>query len=128
MSFLPPYPCLQYCSWLIFFSMFLFATMLMIVFSYFMLMDIMLVVLQLHSSTIIIIICASTHGIVFLFSMLLILPPNFVVQKEVVGDLHVVACVVFVTTNINISFRCKFFFLFFVSVLDFCFLDFFKKI
>jgi hypothetical protein len=75
-------------------------------------MDIMLVVLQLHSSTIIIIICASTHGIVFLSYMLLVLPPSFVVQKEVVGDLHIVVCLVFVTTNINISFQSKFFFSF----------------
>ncbi len=48
----------------IFSSMFLFAMMLVIVLPSCMLMDIMLVLLQLNWSTIISIICASTHGIV----------------------------------------------------------------
>lgn len=100
----------------IFSSMFLFAMMLVIVFSSFILMDIMLVLLQLHSSTIIIIICASTHGIVFFSSMLLVLAPNFVVQKRLLVIFTLLLVLFLLLPTSTFHFEVNVFFLFLLYV------------
>jgi hypothetical protein len=97
-------------------SMFLFAMMLVIVLPSCMLIDIMLVLLQLHSSTIISIICVSTHGIVSFPLCCYYFPLALLCKRRLLVIFTLLLVLFLLLPTSTFHFEVRFFFFFFLVI------------